>query len=159
MYVHVATVVTCVCPLVFYSSVTGSSLPWTQLTGAGPIQYAQLIQQTDKPSGQDQQHNVGAGILGAVPTQKPTTTPTATSIAPGGIKGEVPLLETAEVVAKAEQPRAKAPKAVAPPVAKVSPGATPSKTAAMGIRLDSETVKRLSSETHRLLLSHQVGAG
>ncbi len=78
---------------------------------------------------------------------------------PGEATGERKLLELAEKATVTEQLGEKPSRAEYTPVAghSASPGTSPSKAAATGSQVvESDTSKRLSSETHRLLLCHQV---
>ena len=118
-----------------------------QLTGSGPTQYVQLVKH---PDAQEQQ-----------PKEKaPTTQPTAKGGNQQEQESEVqPQTQVEELQGQAPPPAAKKeekPKVPEPAAAAVE---SPSKLVKQAKRqLDEKEAKRLSSETHRLLLCHQEHA-
>ena len=123
--------------------------PPLQLTGSGPTQYVQLVKH---PDSQEQQQ----------PKEKaPTTQPTAKGGKQQEQESEVqPQMQVEQLQGQAPPPAAKKeekPKVPEPSVA--VPVQSPSKLVKLAKRqLDEKEAKRLSSETHRLLLCHQEHA-
>ena len=121
--------------------------PHLQLTGSGPTQY---VQQVKPPDAQEQQ-----------PKEKtPTTQPTAKGGKQQEQESEVqPQTQVEQLQGQPSPPAAK--KGEKSKVAEPSavPAESPSKLVKQAKpQLDEKEAKRLSSETHRLLLCHQEHA-
>ena len=123
-----------------------------QLSGSGPTQYVQLIPQVEDAA--KQKEGGGKSQPAAEPGTKTDKqqegTGKATEIQPKATEEEIKLLETATASVMTVEPAKATPLPTTP--LPTTGWESPTKAAKLG----EKEGRRISSETHRLLLSHQV---